>query len=821
MSYSCFVCQKLVQDGMRGLFQHLRSVHFICEMRGVILRCGQGDCIRCYTSFNSLAHHLKKEHFDPPSSSGIEVDMDTEDRADNSTGHAHSTMDFPKIDNPIVTHDSSVAAASFVSSLITSSSVTQKTVQSVVEHTSALIGDVVDDIKSDVVKILKATQFWDTSECKSLLNRIEQKSELFEPVNTVKKRHRFFRTKYCMVEATSVFLGIRHEQCLDTATGRMRPIVKRNTFQYVPILKLLGLLLSDDSIRKQCMKECVSSTGEMKDFCDGELYKLNGLFIEDKTALQLCLYYDECEVVNPLGSRRGIHKIGFIYLSLRNVDSMFNSRLNNIHIVAAFNNLDRGLYGFEKILAPIVADLKLLEQGVDLKLADGSTLFKRGTVALIAGDNLGLNQIGGFVESFSAIHFCRFCMADKTKCGSDCIEDSRLVRTVEQYEQQVKGVLEGSSVTRDCGLKSSCLLNELQYFHIITNASVDVMHDFLEGIVPYELKLILWSFIFDKKYFSTEVLNARLASFDYGCSDRKNKPTTFTESELRDQQKTTLNQKASQMFCLVSVLPFIVGDKVPESDEMWHLYLLLRDLIDVVFADTCTVDDSIRLKHLIEDHHTLFMSVFPDKHLLPKHHILVHYPRIMRNVGPLSKCSSMRFEAKHNESKRLCGIVGCFKDICKTVVKRHQISQCVRIKAGNLAVYEVSAQQVQVTTVNSLQDADTILSSIAGVQRFDDVSHTSCVSVCGTEYRKNMILVVDFDDEPVFCKIVTALIIADNIVYFVCNDLHVRFYDCHMHAYVVEQMLTKRVVEHSKLKYFKPLNVRHSFNSSSEYVVFN
>jgi hypothetical protein len=84
-----------------------------------------------------------------------------------------------------------------------------------------------------------------------------------------------------------------------------------------------------------------------------------------------------------------------------------------------------------------------------------------------------------------------------------------------------------------------------------------------------------------------------------------------------------------------------------------------------------------------------------------------------------------------------------------------------------------------------------------------------------------MILVVDFDDEPVFCKIVTSLIIADNVVYFVCNDLHVRFYDCHMHAYVAEQTLKKRVVEHSKLKYFKPLNVRHSFSSSSEYVVFN
>lgn len=69
-----------------------------------------------------------------------------------------------------------------------------------------------------------------------------------------------------MVEATSKFVGSRHEQYLDTVTSSLRPIVKLDTFQCVPILKLLGLLLSDGSICKQFMKKCVSSTGEMNEF---------------------------------------------------------------------------------------------------------------------------------------------------------------------------------------------------------------------------------------------------------------------------------------------------------------------------------------------------------------------------------------------------------------------------------------------------------------------------------------------------------------------------------------------------------------------------
>lgn len=46
---------------------------------------------------------------------------------------------------------------------------------------------------------------------------------------------------------------------------------------------------------------------------------------------------------------------------------------------------------------------------------------------------------------------------------------------------------------------------------------------------------------------------------------------------------------------------------------------------------------------------------------------------------------------------------------------------------------------------------------------------------------------------------------------FVCQDLQVKWYDSHFHAYAIEQVQSVRVVEHSKLKYFKPLSMRHAF----------
>ncbi len=46
------------------------------------------------------------------------------------------------------------------------------------------------------------------------------------------------------------------------------------------------------------------------DYCDSKAYKENPLFQEDSTALQVQLYYDDLEAVNPLGSNTKVHKLG-------------------------------------------------------------------------------------------------------------------------------------------------------------------------------------------------------------------------------------------------------------------------------------------------------------------------------------------------------------------------------------------------------------------------------------------------------------------------------------------------------------------------------
>lgn len=53
-----------------------------------------------------------------------------------------------------------------------------------------------------------------------------------------------------------------------------------------------------------------SSTGYMYDLCDGKFFRDHPVFNADRHALQIVIYYDEVETANPLGSYRGVHKLG-------------------------------------------------------------------------------------------------------------------------------------------------------------------------------------------------------------------------------------------------------------------------------------------------------------------------------------------------------------------------------------------------------------------------------------------------------------------------------------------------------------------------------
>ena len=77
-------------------------------------------------------------------------------------------------------------------------------------------------------------------------------------------------------------------------------------------------------------------------------------------------------------------------------------------------------------------------------------------------------------------------------------------------------------------------LNDLDNFHVANGQlPQDIMHVLFEGVLPYELKLMLHQFIFVKMYFSLQYLNSQIGSFAYSAEETRDKPPSLKEHDFK------------------------------------------------------------------------------------------------------------------------------------------------------------------------------------------------------------------------------------------------------------------------------------------------
>lgn len=187
-----------------------------------------------------------------------------------------------------------------------------------------------------------------------------------------------------------------------------------------------------------------------------------------------------------------------------------------------------------------------------------------------------------------------------------------------------------------------------------------------------------------------------IVAFNYGYIERKNHPTALKMDDSKD-----LGLNASQAWCLLHNTPLIFGDLFENNDSVWHLLLLLLQIVYIVFSPHITEGMVCFLKHLITDHHNLFKTIFPTKRLIPKHHFLVHYPSCIRKIGPILHVWCMRFEAKHNFFKRS---VKNFKNVTKTMVNAHQSHMAFYWETFNFERFEHGPTHIEM--VSNLEGCD-------------------------------------------------------------------------------------------------------------------
>ncbi len=349
----------------------------------------------------------------------------------------------------------------------------------------------------------------------------------------------------------------------------------------------------------------------MKDYTDGDQFKSREL--SSLSTLRLHFYIDEFEIVNPLGSKRGKHKLTAVYFKLGNIDKKYTSKLENIYLSSLIRhrNIEEDLTNYNNLFQPLIKEVTCLEtEGVTLS-CNGESRILYGTVVTISADNLSAHSLIGLKINFSHGRICRFCMATKEDITTKFKEEDFTLRNSTNYRYHLQAVLENPDYGSVYGVQRECLFSSLNYDpQVITHLfPPDVMHDILEGVIPNVLRWILHQLIQDK-HFTLAQLNFEIENFPYSVNDKTSKPQILRERML--QRRGRLSGKASETWTLFRLLPLMVGSYVPPN-KYWIL------LVNVIMAPVVRRSWIPYLEEKITEFLTMFHEIFPDG-VIPKMH---------------------------------------------------------------------------------------------------------------------------------------------------------------------------------------------------------
>ena len=159
------------------------------------------------------------------------------------------------------------------------------------------------------------------------------------------------------------------------------PISQKQEFiQHVPVFSTLEIILQHEDVLSVLYAENDNNNAstnydrkKLRSYRDGIAHRENGLFSCFKDALQICLYHDGFNTVNPLGNKTQKYEVSAFYFVRENFSGKYKSRFKDIHLAILSPASLANKYGYKEILTPLLEELlkpetlgiKVSFQGVD------------------------------------------------------------------------------------------------------------------------------------------------------------------------------------------------------------------------------------------------------------------------------------------------------------------------------------------------------------------------------------------------------------------------------------------------------------------------
>jgi len=776
--YNCYLCSIKNLLSVNELILHLQIFHNLNNYSLFI--CNQNSCVRNFRGIDKFRKHLNKEHTTSTLTLNLNLNEVTIPNVEINSTSSKSTLLNPEslishteIENKINNSFENIvtnSAVSFIADLYSNPSMTETLLQTIVTGTNELISNgIICHLKSKIEPLLDKCTSEQIQEIDKLFNVLVNP---FAKLDTKFLRMKYLEENNLYVKPKSVVVGYTKEKKIETGIERllMVPIeghlisLKTNLKSFFELPGVLDIALN---YLKNSMKSNLLSS-----YLNGSSWKYIYSKFPDKIVFPLFLYYDDAEMGNPLGSHSGVHKMGCVYYSVAALPPEYLSSLNNIFVAFLFHSADRGQSKInnKKMFAALIKELiDLQENGI--LLSTNVTIYF--TLGLVLGDNLGLNSILGFVESFSANFYCRICYLPKSDL-QNLLKESKLIRNKINYEDHINQA--NVSIT---GIKERCIFNEVPNYHVVENIVCDFMHDIPEGVARYDMAVIINSLI-QEKYFTLDELNSRIQLFAYGVTEQKNSPPSISQRNLNNG---SIIMSASEMLCFIRYFGLIIGELVPLKTGVWYLYISLRKIVDLCCARTIQPECSVQLDALVAEHNRLYLK-YSNSKLKPKHHILTHYGRLLLKNGPIILTSSIRFEAKHKVLKSIANSIPCRINLGYTLAHKLQMQNVSRLLTQTGLVADLNVGKGQ-----DISFYKELFKSFDGVIPQEIINFSYVVPWCeykGIYYKPGMILTLGVNLDDCFFGEVKKIIIGQSkIPYFLVTTIQSVGFDRHFHAYEV------------------------------------
>lgn len=797
-----FLCYKCASsfENIDVFFHHLKYVENVKTFDSI--QCRQYSCSQSFSSLHCFKRHLKNHHplkngcTQYPCSSPIFLEhhnlfkdninfIDTISEISEDCSEDVSKKKINIDMNHIETEFNSLSLK-LVLQLYGKHNISRKFASSIVSDFSIFI--------SSAISILRKNNVFNSdNEVLDLLN---------DSLKTFDTEHKFVKhIENLGLFKPPIMFTIDNKVTEQHQTGCLKIDEIKSTGVIIPIefqLKKLFELPNIYHIHLNNM-ELLSKSKDFSNFVQGNLWKMKTEMYPNRINIPFFLYYDDFAINNVIGPH--CSSIAAFYYSLPTIPPYCLPFNNNIFTAMIYNSKFKE-HGVDQCVYVLLDIIKKLEiEGITINI-EGQAIQLFFILGLIVGDNLGLNSLLSFSSSFSANYYCRFCKSNKQICQSHCTEANFIMRNRQNYNEDLN-----ANNFKLTGIHNNSIFNMLKTFHVTENFAVDVMHDIYEGVCHYSLCKILLFFIEDMNFFTLDLLNYRINTFDYGVIEIEKKPVPIT---LQDLKKNRLKMTASETKCFLNFLTIIVGDLVPENDKIWEYYLTLLRLVDLITSRVMN-DSIIKLIIILtEKHNSMYTQLFHDT-LKPKFHLLLHYGNIIKWSGPLRNLWVFRFESKHKDLKSYCNVISSrinlpFSISTKLCMNFAELllsdpkgdlffEQCIEEQLTKKEYFEEIKVQIKKPLANQVKCPTSI-------------SHK------GTIYKRKYIICIILDD-PSFYMIADIIITKSLDIYFVCNKINVNGFNSHYEAYEVNDTNNSYNIINIKEIYIPPLNIHKGFNNIS------